>query len=152
MNVLPSTWAFKCKRFPDGSVRKLKARFCPRGDKQIAGKDYFETFAPVVMWQSVRFILVLSILLGLEIKQVDYTAAFVHAPIDKDPRWDEMAELEEERSGVFIEMPRGFREEGKVLKLQRSLYGLKQSARNFFNLLKDNLEVIGFRQSEQDPC
>ena len=28
MNVLPSTWAFKCKRFPDGTVRKLKARFC----------------------------------------------------------------------------------------------------------------------------
>ena len=101
---------------------------------------------------AISSILVLSILLGLEIKQVDYTAAFVHAPIDKDPRWDEMAELEEERSGVFIEMPRGFREEGKVLKLQRSLYGLKQSARNFFNLLKDNLEAIGFRQSEQDPC
>jgi hypothetical protein len=34
MNVLPSTWAFKCKRFPDGSVRKLKARFCVRGDRQ----------------------------------------------------------------------------------------------------------------------
>jgi hypothetical protein len=28
MSVLPSTWAFKCKRFPDGSIRKLKARFC----------------------------------------------------------------------------------------------------------------------------
>ena len=32
MNVLPGTWAFKCKRFPDGAVRKLKARFCVRGD------------------------------------------------------------------------------------------------------------------------
>jgi hypothetical protein len=24
MNVLPSTWAFKCKRYPDGMVQKLK--------------------------------------------------------------------------------------------------------------------------------
>ena len=37
MNVLPSTWAFKCKRYPDGSIRKFKARFCAQGDKQIEG-------------------------------------------------------------------------------------------------------------------
>ena len=48
MNVLPSTWAFKCKRFPDGSVWKLKARFCAGGHRQIEGIDYFETFAPVI--------------------------------------------------------------------------------------------------------
>jgi hypothetical protein len=33
MNVLPSTWAFHCKRYPDGSIRKLKARFCNCSDK-----------------------------------------------------------------------------------------------------------------------
>ena len=33
MNVLPSTWAFNCKRFPDGLVKKFKARFCARGDR-----------------------------------------------------------------------------------------------------------------------
>ena len=32
MKVLPSTWAFKVKRYPDGSVKKFKARFCARGD------------------------------------------------------------------------------------------------------------------------
>ncbi|MHA7927723.1 MAG: hypothetical protein ACX936_21195, partial [Marinobacter sp.] len=40
MNVIPGTWAFRCKRFPDGSVRKLKGRFCVRGDKQIDGVDF----------------------------------------------------------------------------------------------------------------
>ena len=25
MNALPSTWAFKCKRFPDGLIKKFKA-------------------------------------------------------------------------------------------------------------------------------
>jgi hypothetical protein len=44
MNVLPSTWAFKCKRYPDGLVKKLKARFCVRGDRQREGVDFFETF------------------------------------------------------------------------------------------------------------
>eukprot|EP00957_Ditylum_brightwellii_P057974 4395630-Ditylum_brightwellii.AAC.1 len=46
MNVLKNTWAFKCKRFPDGRVKKLKARFCARGDMQIEGVDVFDTYAP----------------------------------------------------------------------------------------------------------
>ena len=152
MNVLPSTWAFKCKRYPDGSVRKLKARFCVRGDRQIEGTDFFETFAPVINWQTVRIMLVLSIILGLKTKQVDYTAAFVQAPIDKDPNWNQMTEEERRRSGVYLEMPRGFKENGRVLKLNQSLYGLKQSPRNFFLHLKENLEKVGLKQCESDPC
>ncbi|KAI2505066.1 hypothetical protein MHU86_9342 [Fragilaria crotonensis] len=95
MNVLPSTWAFKCKRFPDGLIKKLKARFCVRGDKQLEGVDFFETFAPVVSWSTIRLMLILSLVLGLATRQVDYTAAFLHAPIDED---------------VYVEMPRGFSE------------------------------------------
>jgi hypothetical protein len=110
MNILPSTWAFKCKRFPDGMVRKLKARFCCRGDKQIEGVDYFDTFAPVVNWTTVRLMLVLSLILGLSTTQVDYTAAFVHALIDKDPDWDTLTEEERKTRGVYINMPRGFTE------------------------------------------
>ena len=141
MNVLPSTWAFKCKRYPDGKVRKLKGRFCVRGDRQKDGIDYDsnEIFSPVVSWQTVRLLLILSIVLGLETKQVDYTAAFTHAPIGNKE--------------VFCEMPRGFAEEGKVLKLKKSLYGLKQSPVNFFNFIKDKLEKAGFQsQDSVDPC
>ena len=68
MNVLPSTWAFKCKRFPDGLIKKFKARFCARGDRQIAGVDYFETYAPVVQWTTVRLMLILESLLDLKSK------------------------------------------------------------------------------------
>ena len=32
MNVLPGTWAFKCKRCPDGRIKKHKGRFCARVD------------------------------------------------------------------------------------------------------------------------
>jgi len=132
MNVLPSTWAFQCKRYSDGSVRKLKARFCARGDRQIKGVDFFETFAPVVNWHTVCIMLILSLILGLATRQVDYTAAFVHAPIDKDPNWDKLTEEEQQRSGIYLNMPRGFTQQGKVLKLKQSLYGLRQSPWNFF--------------------
>jgi hypothetical protein len=138
MNVLPSTLAFKCKRFPDGSVRKLKARFCVRGDKQKEGIDYFETYAPVVSWQTIRLLLILSIKLGLKTKQVDYTAAFVQSKIKEE---------------VYVELPRGFPQKGdKVLKLQRCLYGLKQAPRNWFMHLKERLEKCDLVQSESDPC
>jgi hypothetical protein len=139
MNVLPSTWALKLKRYPDGSVRKYKARFCAGGHRQIEGVDFFETFAPVVNWHTVRLMLVLSQILGLSSRQVDYTAAFIHAPIHDE---------------VYVAMPRGFSEPGMVLKLRRSLYGLKQSPRNFFQHLKSNLEKCGFRNPspDTDPC
>jgi Reverse transcriptase (RNA-dependent DNA polymerase) len=80
-------------------------------------------------------------------------AAFVHAPIDKDPNWDSLTEEEKARSGVYVSMPRGFNQTGKVLKLKKSLYGLKQAPWNFFLHLKSKLEAVGFRSQEDlDPC
>ena len=138
MNVIKSTWAFKCKRYPDGRVKKLKARFCVRGDQQIQGVDFNETFSPVVSWNTVRLMLILSQVMNLANVQVDYVAAFTQAPIDTD---------------VYCEMPQGFRKDGKVLKLKKSLYGLCQSPLNFYNHLKANLESIGFEcQQSVDPC
>jgi hypothetical protein len=137
MKVISSVWAFKRKRFPDGSVWELKARLCARGFEQIEGRDYFETFARVVQCLTVRLILVMTIIMGLENKQIDYTAAFVQAPIDTD---------------VYIEMPRMFSAQGKVWKLRKSIYGLKQSPRNYFLHLKQKLERLGFTQSNADPC
>ena len=50
MQILPSTWAFKIKRFPDGLIKKFKARFCVRGDRQVHGVNYWEIWSPVVQW------------------------------------------------------------------------------------------------------
>ena len=50
MKVFPSTWAFRVKRLPNGSLHKFKARFCVLGDKQTPGVDFFETHALVVSW------------------------------------------------------------------------------------------------------
>ena len=81
------------ERDPDGLVRKLKARFCVRGDMQIEGVDFFDTFAPVVQWATVRILLILSITLKLETMQVDYVSAFCQALIKED---------------VYVEIPRGW--------------------------------------------
>jgi len=148
MNIIQSTWAYKIKRFPDRLVRKLKARFYVRGDMQIEGVDFFNTFAPVVQWVTVRLLLNLSITLDLETVQVDYVSAFCQAPIEE---------------GVYVELPRGWQtlksigikvdfKEDHVLKLNQSLYGLRQFPRNFFLYLKGNLEKAGLRQSKMDPC
>ena len=136
-SILDTTWAFKRKRYPDGSIRKLKARLCARGDQQVENVDFFETYAPVVQWGTVRVLLVLSVTLGLISKQVDYTNAFVHADMD---------------TLVYVEMPPLFGKEGYVWKLNKSLYGLRQSPLNFFNHLKEGLESRNWEASEHDPC
>ena len=59
--VIPSTWAFKIKRYPDGRLRKFKARFCVRGDRQEEGVDYHESYAPVVSWATVRMLMRIAI-------------------------------------------------------------------------------------------
>ena len=90
-------------------------------------------------WTTICVLLILTIILELESVQVDYTAAFVHAPIgEKD---------------VFVEMPKGHTIDGKVYRLKKSLYGLKQAPRNFYQHLKSTLEGIGFEcLTDVDPC
>ncbi len=128
-NVIQLTWAFKCKRFPDGLIKKFKARFCAQGDMQLEGVDFFETYAPVVQWRTIRLMFILEVLLGLKSKQGDVTYAFLHADLEPD----EM---------VYVAMPLGFNTKSKngkrqVLKLNKTLYGLCQSPR------PKSLRVVG---------
>ena len=139
MNVIDSIWAFKLKRYPDGVVKKFKARFCARGDQQLEGIDFFETYAPVVQWTTVRLLLILEVLLQLKSKQGDVAAAFVHAELGENEK-------------VYVEMPLGFRKKGKVLKLKKTLYGLRQSPRAFWQYLTKAMIGAGMRVSKSDPC
>ena len=146
-NVLPSTWAFKVKRYPDNRIRKYKARFCARGDKQIDGVDVFETYSPVVSWSTVRMMMVLSTCLGWNSVQVDFDSAFVHAELPPEEQ-------------VHLELPRDFEApdslpEGEyVMKLRKNLYGLKQAPLHWFVKLRTALmdPKRGFTQSKIDPC
>jgi hypothetical protein len=138
-NVIDSTWAFKVKRFPDGLIKKFKARFCARGDQQVEGIDFFETYAPVVQWTTVRLMLILEVMLDLKSKQGDVTAAFLHADLNKDEE-------------VYVAMPKGFEQKGKVLKLKKTLYGLRQSPRAFWKYMVEKMEICNMPQSKFDPC
>ena len=138
--VIKSTWAFRQKRDPAGNPTKKKGRFCVRGDLQAQFEE-FESYSPVVQWSTVRLMLILSIVHGLETRQVDYVNAFAQADLDKD---------------VFIEIPQGY-EHGNdidcVLKLNKSLYGMSDAPLLFFELLKKNLLEVGFEQLQHiDPC
>ena len=135
--IIDSTWVFRRKRYPDGRVKKLTARLCVRGDQQQEGIDFFDTYSPVVSWSTIRLLLIMSIILDLETKQVDYTLAFVHA---------------EAEPGTYIEMPRMFEKKGYILELKRNLYGQRDAPLKFFNYLKDGLKDRGFTQARNEPC
>jgi len=87
-------------------------RICVRGDLLKEGIDYFETYAPVVAWSTIRILLTLVLQEGWTTCQVDY---------DYDNAFAQ-AELSET---VFVEPPKLFGpKSGKdlVLKLLKILY------------------------------
>ena len=63
--------------------------------------------------------LTFEVLLELKSKQGDVTATFLHADLGPD-------------ENIYVNMPLGFRQKGKVLKLNKTLYGLRQSPRMFW--------------------
>ena len=136
--ILPGTWTFRRKRNPDGEVQKFKGRYCVRGDLQ---EGQFETYAPVVAWATVRLFLTLSLILKWETVSIDFTSAFVQAPLQQP---------------IWIHLPRGFRDLGPktCLRLKRSLYGLSVAPRLWFEQLFEALLHPDFnlRQSTIDPC
>jgi len=79
----------------------------------------------------------MTILIGLETKQIDYTSAFVQADIDTD---------------LYLEMPRGFSIEGKIWFINRSIYGFKKSPRNYYLHMKDKLRKLDCYPTDTDTC
>jgi Reverse transcriptase (RNA-dependent DNA polymerase) len=140
--ILPGTWVFRRKRTPDGSISKYKARYCVRGDLEDDSGQ--EKFAPVVAWSTVRLFLTLSLTLKWETCTIDFSSAFVQAPLSEP---------------VWIHLPRGFqssasskRDSTTCLRLQKSLYGLSVAPRLWYQHLLKALTSFGFRQCANDPC
>ena len=123
-NVLPGTWSFKCKRKPFWKIRKFKAQYCVRGDiqRRLSPKP-LNLYSPVVQWATVRLMLILQCILGLQSQNIDFKNAFAQEYIPSgDP--------------VFIEILRDFMSDGEqgdvVLKLKKSLYGQAKAARLWY--------------------
>jgi hypothetical protein len=128
-------WRYVTKRDTDNRPVRFKARLVAKGFAQIYGVDYDETFAPVARLDTVRLLLAIAAAFDLEIHQIDIKTAFLHG------------ELEEE---IFMEQPEGYVEPGnehKVCLLLRSLYGLKQSARQWYKHLRASMKTWNFSES-----
>ncbi|KAF5097937.1 hypothetical protein D0Z03_000412 [Geotrichum reessii] len=78
--IVGCKWVFKVKENTDGSVDKYKARLVAQGFSQSPGIDYQETFAPVVRYETVRFLFAVSAQLGFFVHHMDVTTAFLNGP------------------------------------------------------------------------
>ena len=139
--IVGGRWVYAVKNGPNGEETH-KARYVAKGYSQIAEIDYQETFAPTARMSSVRMLMQRAVQNNMITHQMDVKTAYLNAPIDCD---------------IYMEQPKGFEEVGKngeklVCKLKKSLYGLKQSGRNWNNMLHSFLYTENFCQSRADPC
>ena len=134
--VVKSRWVLRIK-----DCGLYKARFCAKGYSQQWGEDYDETFAPVAKYTSIRTLI--ALLAGhkrAKLHQMDVNTAFL------------LSDIQEE---VYVEQPEGFVVPGKenhVCLLQKTLYGLKQSPREWFMTMASELVNFEFKQCTADPC
>ena len=77
-------WSMKRKRNPIGEIVKYKARFCTHGGQTQEGVHYTNTFAPVVTWTTIRFLLILSLVHGWHTRQINFVLAYPQAKVSHD--------------------------------------------------------------------
>jgi Reverse transcriptase (RNA-dependent DNA polymerase) len=96
--VLPSVWAVRRKRdIATHQVYKWKARLNVHGGKQIKDFNYWETYAPVASWSSIRVVMNMAASHGWVTRQLDFVLAFPQAPVESD---------------IYMEIPAGFEVKG----------------------------------------
>src|SRR5204863_3472244 len=137
-NLVSTKWVFTVKLQVDGTVEQFKARLVARGFSQVYREDYTETFAPTVQMDTLWIFLAIVAAKDLECHQYDIKNAFTEL------------ELQEK---IYLSKPDGIPVHPRyALWALWSLYGLKQSARDWNLLAKKFLISIGFQQSLTDPC
>ncbi len=102
------------------------------------GIDYSETFAPVVKSASLRVFLAICAHHGWCIRQMDIKSAYLNGTLSED---------------IYMWQPKGYEEkgsEGKVAKLWKGLYSLKQAGQEWYATLHDFLVQLGFRHTHAD--
>ncbi|KAH9697414.1 hypothetical protein KPL71_023600 [Citrus sinensis] len=119
---------------------RLKARLVAKGFTQREGVDFNEVFSLIVKYSSIRLMLVLSVYHYLELEQMDVKTAFLHGSLDEE---------------IFMAQPEGFIERGSednVCLLKKSLYGLKQSPRQWYLKFDEFMIRHGYCRRKFDNC
>jgi len=132
-----SKWVYKIKRHAYGTIERFKARLVAQGFSQTEGLDYFETFSPVAKLSTIRVLLSLASIHGWYLHQFDVNNAFLHGDLHE---------------AVYIKVPKDDTPPKlvQVCKLLKSLYGLKQASRQWFEKLTQFLYAQGFTQATTD--
>ncbi|XP_074293736.1 uncharacterized protein LOC141620880 [Silene latifolia] len=135
--ALGCMWVYKIKRNSDGAIERFKARLVTFGNHQIEGVDFVETFAPTVKMVTVRAFLTIAAINNWELHQMDVHNAFLHGDLVEE---------------VYMRLPPGFGHglQGKVCRLRKSLYGLRQAPRCWYAKLAQALHSYGFAYSPSD--
>jgi hypothetical protein len=143
---LPAVWAMRRKRrIATREVYKWKSRLNLGGHKMIPGTHYDlgETYAPALSWETIRLFLTLSIIHGWKSRQIDFILAYPQAPIPR-PTYMELPR--------GINFPKGIDRNKHCLKVNKNLYGGKDSGRTWYKYLVKGLIKIGFRKLENNDC
>ncbi|CAN1801185.1 Retrovirus-related Pol polyprotein from transposon RE2, partial [Linum perenne] len=131
-------WIFTTKYNSDGSVERYKARLVARGFTQSFGIDYQETFALVAKLNTVRILLSLAVNEDWPLFQMDVKNAFLNGNLTEE---------------VYMNIPEGVNHDkgpDSVCKLIKSLYGLKQSPRAWFEKFSNTVISNGYHQCQTD--
>lgn len=136
--LMTTKWIFKLKTKVNGDIERYKARVVARGYEQKHGRDFFETFAPVARYDSIRALVAIAAYQDLIYIQFDVQTAFLYGILEEE---------------IYIHPPEGMNiEPNKALKLIKGLYGLKQSPRVWSNKFKEEIQKIGFQAIKTDNC
>jgi hypothetical protein len=126
-------WVFKLKRDEASTIVKHKVRLVARGFVQREGIDFDDSFAPVARMESVRQE-------SCRVHHMDVKSVFLNGDLKKE---------------VYVHQPAGFAipgKEGKVLRLRKTLYGLRQVPRAWNAKLNFTLKEIDFGQSPHEAA
>jgi hypothetical protein len=114
------------------AIVKHKSHLVARIFVQREGIDFDDTFAPVARMESMRLLIALAAQEGWRVHHMDVKSVFLNG------------DLKEE---VYMHQPPGFAipgKEGKVLRLCKALYGLRQAPRTWNAKLDTTLKGMGF--------
>ncbi|PPQ85111.1 hypothetical protein CVT26_005400 [Gymnopilus dilepis] len=141
-NIVGSKWVFCAKKDAAGNVVRYKARLVAQGFSQVPGVSYFNTFAPVARLSSIRAVLAIAAAEDMEVHQIDIKGAYLNRVLTSD-------------EVIFVRQPPGYElseSKGKVCRLRKTLYGLKQSGRRWYQRLVEIMEKLGFKRCEVDQA
>ena len=133
-------WIFKTKRNSKGNKERYKTRLVAKGFTQREGIDYNEIFSPVSLKDSFRFIMALVAHFDLKLHQMSVKTAFLNGEIDET---------------IYMEQPKNFvtrDSKSMVCKLNKSLYGLKQSPCLWYHKFHKIISSFGFVMNSTDEC